>query len=80
MAGAARRARRRAPEAAPTPRPRYVGRHTYAEVMPAEDGGDGVHFDANKGTPMKEWLSLDPDSGQDWLSLAREALDFAQSR
>src|SRR6516225_3132592 len=42
--------------------------------------GDGVHFDANKGTPMKEWLSLDPDSGQDWLSLAREALDFAQSR
>ena len=146
MAGAARRARRRAPEAAPTPRPRYVGRHTYAEVMPAEDGGDGqpgerfedlvdelvgaagvtpprggsgfgrsalrfqgkifamlvrgrlveklpagrvdalvaagdgVHFDANKGTPMKEWLSLDPDSGQDLLSLAREALDFAQSR
>jgi hypothetical protein len=42
--------------------------------------GDGVHFDANKGTPMKEWLSLDPDSGQDWLSLAREALDFAQPR
>ena len=24
--------------------------------------GDGVHFDANKGTPMKEWLSLDPES------------------
>jgi len=42
--------------------------------------GDGVHFDANKGTPMKEWLSLDPDSGQDWLALAREALDFARSR
>ncbi len=42
--------------------------------------GDGVHFDANKGTPMREWLSLDPDSGQDWLALAREALDFARSR
>jgi hypothetical protein len=42
--------------------------------------GDGVHFDANKGTPMREWLSLDPGSGQDWLALAREALDFARSR
>jgi hypothetical protein len=41
--------------------------------------GDGVHFDANKGTPMKEWLSLDPGSSQEWLPLAREALDFARS-
>jgi hypothetical protein len=29
---------------------------------------------------MREWLSLDPGSGQDWLALAREALDFARSR
>jgi hypothetical protein len=42
--------------------------------------GAGVRFDANKATPMREWLSLDPDSGQDWLALAREALDFARSR
>jgi len=42
--------------------------------------GEGVHFDANKGTPMREWLSLDPGSGQDWLALACEALDFARSR
>lgn len=41
--------------------------------------GEGVHFDANKGTPMKEWLSLDPDSGLDWLPLATEALEFARS-
>jgi hypothetical protein len=40
-------------------------------------GGAGVRFDANKGTPMKEWLSLDPESGHDWTSLAQEALDFA---
>jgi|ERR1022692_30871 hypothetical protein len=40
-------------------------------------GGDGVHFDANKGTPMREWLSLEPDSSLEWLPLAREALDFA---
>jgi hypothetical protein len=41
--------------------------------------GDGVRFDANKGTPMKEWFSLDPGSGLPWLPLAREALDFARS-
>lgn len=41
--------------------------------------GAGVHFDANKGTPMKEWLSLDPATELDWLDLAREALDFARA-
>ncbi len=41
-------------------------------------GGDGAAFDANKGTPMREWFSLDPQSGLDWLRLAREALDFAE--
>jgi hypothetical protein len=41
--------------------------------------GAGAHFDANKGTPMKEWLSLDPDSQLDWLELAHEALDFARA-
>jgi hypothetical protein len=39
--------------------------------------GQGVRFDANKGTPMKEWLSLDPQSELDWTALAREALRFA---
>jgi len=39
--------------------------------------GHGVWFDANKGTPMREWLSLDPGSGQAWLPLASEALAFA---
>jgi hypothetical protein len=41
--------------------------------------GDGEPFDANKGTPMKEWLSLDPESKLDWLALAREALEFARA-
>jgi hypothetical protein len=41
--------------------------------------GAGVRFDANKGRPMKEWLSLDPDSDLAWLPLAREALDFARA-
>ena len=41
-------------------------------------GGAGVRFDANRGTPMKEWLRLAPDSGPDWSTLAQEALDFAR--
>ncbi len=42
--------------------------------------GDGVRFDANKGVPMKEWLSLDPDSPLSWHELAREALAFVAAR
>jgi hypothetical protein len=42
------------------------------------EAGAGLQFDANKGTPMKEWLSLEPESGEDWLALAREALEFAR--
>jgi hypothetical protein len=41
--------------------------------------GEGTHFDANKGTPMREWLSLAPDSGHDWPALAQEALTFAHA-
>jgi hypothetical protein len=41
--------------------------------------GEGVRFDANKGTPMKEWFSLNPESELPWLPLAQEALDFARS-
>jgi hypothetical protein len=40
--------------------------------------GEGIRFDANKGTPMKEWLTLDPASALPWCSLAREALDFVR--
>jgi hypothetical protein len=41
--------------------------------------GDGVHFDANKGTPMREWFSLDPGSERAWPPLALEALEFARA-
>ncbi len=47
---------------------------TRADALVAS--GEGVRFDANKGTPMKEWLSLDPASAMDWEDLAREALEF----
>jgi hypothetical protein len=40
------------------------------------DSGHGVRFDANKGTPMKEWLALAADSPQPWPALAKEALGF----
>ncbi|GAB2992378.1 hypothetical protein LWP59_33555 [Amycolatopsis acidiphila] len=40
--------------------------------------GEGVRFDADKGTPMKEWLSLAPGSTMAWLPLAREAHDFVR--
>ena len=42
--------------------------------------GEGAAFDANKGTPMREWLTVDPRSRLDWLAVASEALDFARSR
>jgi hypothetical protein len=48
-----------------------------ARVRELIAAGAGDHFDANKGTPMTEWLSVDPRAPQDWLDLAREALAFA---
>ena len=38
--------------------------------------GAGTKFQAGKGRPMQEWLSLRSDSEQEWLPLAREALRF----
>ena len=42
------------------------------------DAGAGTRFDANKGTPMKEWFSADPVAELDYSALAHEALDFAR--
>ncbi|MFI5608511.1 hypothetical protein [Amycolatopsis sp. NPDC051903] len=43
-------------------------------------GGHGVRFDANKGTPMKEWFTLAEDAPLAWPALAREALAFVGRR
>jgi hypothetical protein len=59
-------------------RGRLVLKLPAARVDALVASGDGIRFDANKGTPMKEWLSLDPESGLPWLSLAREALEYAR--
>lgn len=40
--------------------------------------GQGMRFDANTGTPMREWLSLDPESAMPWRPLAMESLEFVR--
>jgi hypothetical protein len=61
-------------------RGRLVVKLPAARVDALTGDGDGVRFDADKGTPMKEWFSLDPASGLPWLPLAQEALEFARHR
>jgi hypothetical protein len=58
-------------------RGRLVLKLPEARVGALVAAGAGIPFDANKGTPMREWLSLDPASELDWVPLAREALAFA---
>ncbi|WP_433303334.1 hypothetical protein ACQP2F_11725 [Actinoplanes sp. CA-030573] len=48
-----------------------------ARVSELVAAGAGVPFDANKGTPMKEWFTLDEPSPLSWSALAREALTHA---
>jgi hypothetical protein len=40
------------------------------------DRGDGLPFDAGKGTPMKGWVVLTDQSSRRWLPLATEACQF----
>jgi TfoX/Sxy family transcriptional regulator of competence genes len=48
-----------------------------ARVTELVAAGEGTHFDANKGKPMKEWFALAASSGLSWSDLSREALDHA---
>ncbi len=42
--------------------------------------GAGERFDPRlDGRLMKEWLTVDPTSAEEWLSLAREAMAFVAS-
>lgn len=56
---------------------RLVVKLPAARVTALVDDGEGERFDAGKGRPMKEWLSLYPDSDASWSDLAHEALRFA---
>jgi len=43
--------------------------------------GDGERFDPrHDGRLMKEWLSVEPTSEEEWLPLAREAMEFVASK
>ena len=54
----------------------FVVKLPKARVDALVNDGAGGRFEASQGRPMKEWLQVDPGSGQDWLELAREALEF----
>ncbi len=38
--------------------------------------GEGEPFDAGRGRPMKEWLAVARTQEENWLPLAREAMEF----
>jgi TfoX/Sxy family transcriptional regulator of competence genes len=43
--------------------------------------GEGERFDPRRnGRVMKEWIVLEPDSQEEWLSLAKEAMEFVSSQ
>lgn len=42
--------------------------------------GSGGVFDANKGTPMKQWVTVLDPSEAVWRKLAEEALEFVGAR
>jgi hypothetical protein len=61
-------------------RGRLVVKLPRSRVDELVQAGHGVRFDANKGTPMKEWLSLDPAARLDWLDLSGEAFAFVSGQ
>ncbi|GGL00538.1 TfoX/Sxy family protein [Mangrovihabitans endophyticus] len=38
--------------------------------------GHGTHYDAGRGSPMRQWLSLSPQSPLSWSDVMREAVEF----
>lgn len=55
---------------------RFVVKLARRRVDALVAAGEGIRFDPGHGRVMKEWLSLEPGSGLDWLALAREALAY----
>jgi hypothetical protein len=48
-----------------------------ARVQTLIESGAGAPFDAGKGKPMKEWVTLEGDERK-WTKLAREAYAFVR--
>lgn len=40
--------------------------------------GQGEQFDPGHGRLMKEWVAVEPQSGSEWLDLAKEARAFVE--
>ncbi|MEO8923021.1 MAG: hypothetical protein ABI330_09400 [Caldimonas sp.] len=55
---------------------RFVVKLPKLRVDELEAQGIGKKFEVAQGRPLKEWLSVDPDSRQKWSPLAHEALRF----
>lgn len=62
-------------------RGRLVVKLPKARVDALVASGDGERFDPRQdGRLMKEWVILEPTSEEDWLALAKEALEFVSSK
>jgi len=51
-------------------------RERVAELI---ESGAGGTYDAGKGRPLKEWVSVEPEHQDRWQELATEALEFVRS-
>ena len=51
-----------------------------AQVDTLIAAGVGKRFDPGHGRVMKEWISVAPDAGEEWLVLAQEAMAFVASK
>jgi len=54
----------------------FVVKLPKARVDALVSAGQGERFDTHRDRPMKEWLELRSGSAEEWLALAREALEF----
>jgi hypothetical protein len=60
-----------------TVRGAFVAKLPTARVDALVDGGTATRFDAGRGRPMKEWVSMAGSKGT-WVELAGEAYEFVK--